>query len=84
MTLGQRIRTELESGPITGQLELGRRVLGTGYTIEQWSEFTEALRSMLAIGIVVEARNQVPGTGHEALAWYEYTYALAACVARRR
>lgn len=83
-TLGQRIRRALEAGPCVGQLDLGRRVLGTDYSLEQWQEFSEALRGMRVVGMVVESRNQVPGTGHEAIPWYEYTYSLAACVAQRR
>jgi hypothetical protein len=55
---------------VRGQLDLGRQVLGTQYTLDHWAEFNEALRSMLADPAeVVETKIDY---GH----YHEYEYSL--------
>lgn len=75
----ERVLRELRTnGPARGQYDLGRRVLGERYTLDQWHEFTCALNwRMTYPALVIEEKHQLPGTGHEGPPLYEYTYRLA-------
>lgn len=46
-SMRERILIALKLGPAHGQLELGRRVLGQQYSLDDWRTFTETMRSML-------------------------------------
>ena len=77
-TIEARVLLALREAPARGQHDLGRRVLGESYTIEQWDEFASALKwHMTHPATVIEEKRQVPGTGHEGPPVYEYTYRLA-------
>ena len=74
----ERVLRELRNGPARGQYDLGRRVLGDRYSLEQWEEFHTALDwHMTWPPRIVEEKTQLPGTGHEGPPVYEYTYRLA-------
>lgn len=79
LPMQERVLRELRAnGPAISQYDLGRRVLGERYTLDQWEDFTTALRwHMTYPALVIEERRQLPGTGHEGPPVYEYTYRLA-------
>ena len=80
-----KILDALASGPVTGQTDLMRIVLGAERTLPQCEGFRLAMRYHLTPPIkVVEERIQIPGTGHEGPPVFEYRYRLATmaeCVA---
>lgn len=81
----ERVARALKEGPARGQLELGRRVLGQQYTIDQWEDFVTALRwHMTYPAMVIEERAQLSGTGHEGPPVYEYTYRLATAAEKEK
>lgn len=61
-------------GKARGQLELGRRVLGQNYNLDQWADFTDTLRILLSSGKVKETQVQTaPCFEYAAFVEYEYT-----------
>lgn len=70
-----RIFRALDLGPCHSQLELGQRVLGTTYSLEQWNDFAHTFRSMLMPPVEMkEEKRQVPSTGVDGPAVWEYIY----------
>ncbi len=67
-TMRERIQSALKLGTAYGQLDLGRRVLGQNYSLDDWARFTETLRSMLLDPIEV-VENKIDRGGY-----FEYTY----------